>query len=345
MAKHLDDIKIVPDPDIHHPGTGSYAVDDWQSETTSIASDLYKGFMDNGRRYQTLRNSEYFSPADDQQFETYEMGHLAALLMNSEKSNPLYCAPIQEPKHVLDVGTGQGAWAVDVADMFPNATVRGVDLFPPPNNWIPPNCIFEVDDVLRQWTWRENFDLIHLRHGIGAFSSDEWAFLYKQCFENLEPGGWFEQIEMDIRCECDDGSILPDSILFTWGPRFFAAGEKLGKSLDITKTMRTSIEAAGFVDVHEETKKWPIGPWPRDKLLKDAGMVNLQHWFSGMEGYSMYLLTKYGDPVPWSRDEVLVYVAQMRKELKNPRIHAYQRAKRIWARKPFPNEQSSKPDA
>jgi hypothetical protein len=29
MAKNLDDIKIVPDPAIHHPGPGSYEVDDW----------------------------------------------------------------------------------------------------------------------------------------------------------------------------------------------------------------------------------------------------------------------------------------------------------------------------
>ncbi|CAI7622909.1 unnamed protein product [Penicillium manginii] len=210
MARNLNDIKIVPDPDIHHPESGSYEADDWQSETTSVASDLYRGFLENGRRYQTLRNAEYFSPADEQQFETYEVGHLAALLMNSDKANPLYCAPIKEPMHVLDVGTGQGAWAIDVADLF-NARVRGVDLFPPPNSWIPPNCIFEVDDVLKQWTWHEKFDLIHLRHGIGGFSSDEWAFLYKQCYENLEPGGWFEQIEMDIRCECDDGSIPADT--------------------------------------------------------------------------------------------------------------------------------------
>ena len=334
MAHHLDDIKIVPDPDTYHPGSESYELADWKSETTSIASDFYRGFMENGRRYQTLKNSEYFSPADEQQFETYETGHIAALLMNSDKTNPLFCAPIQEPKHVLDIGTGKGSWAVDVADMFPNAIVRGVDLYPPPNNWIPPNCIFEVDDVLQEWTWREKFDLIHLRHGIGAFSPDEWASLYEKCYNNLEPGGWFEQIEMDLRCECDDESIPTGDILLTWGPRFFTAGQKLGKSLDVTKTMRACIEDAGFVEVHEEIQKWPIGPWPRDKVLKDAGLVNAQHWFAGMEGYSMYLLTRHGDPTPWTRDEVLVYVAKMRQAFKNPHVHAYQRAKRVWARKP-----------
>ncbi|KAJ6029765.1 hypothetical protein N7460_004345 [Penicillium canescens] len=40
----------------------------------------------------------------------------------------------------------------DVADRYPSATVRGVDIFPPPVSWMPPNCVFEVDDVLREWT-------------------------------------------------------------------------------------------------------------------------------------------------------------------------------------------------
>lgn len=334
----MADFVITPDPKLHLPKSKECDPEDWKSETTSIASSLYKGFMENGRRYQTLRDAEYFSPSDEKQFETYEVGHLACLLMNGDAQNPLYLAPIRSPKHVLDIGTGQGSWAIDVADMFPDAVVRGVDLFPPPISWIPPNCIFEVDDVLQPWTWRDKFDLIHLRHGIGAFTPEEWGSLYEQCYDNLEPGGWFEQIEMDIRCECDDGSIPADSVLFTWGPRFFAAGEKMGKPLDITKNMRSYIEKAGFVDIHEKTTKWPIGAWPRDKALKEAGLVNIQHWLAGMEGYSMYLLTKYGDPVPWTKEEVLVYVAEMRKALKNPHFHAYQRAKRIWAKKPLSDE-------
>lgn len=171
----MADFRITPDPKLHLPKSKECDPEDWKSETTSIASSLYKGFMENGRRYQTLRAAEYFSPSDEKQFETYEVGHLACLLMNGDAQNPLYLAPIRSPKHVLDIGTGQGSWAIDVADMFPDAVVRGVDLFPPPVSWIPPNCIFEVDDVLQPWTWRDKFDLIHLRHGIGAFTPEEWA--------------------------------------------------------------------------------------------------------------------------------------------------------------------------
>lgn len=63
------------------------------------------------------------------------------------------------------------------------ATVRGVDLFPPPITWIPPNCILEVDDILQDWTWQQPFDLIHMRIMDAAFTYKETARLYKQCFE------------------------------------------------------------------------------------------------------------------------------------------------------------------
>lgn len=49
----------------------------------------------------------------------------------------------------------------------------------------------------------------------------------------------------------------------------------------------------------------------------------------------MYLFTKYGDPVPWINEEVLVHLAGMRKILKKPGFHAYRRARRVWAKKPL----------
>lgn len=33
------------------------------------------------------------------------------------------------------------------------ATMNGVNLYPPPAPWVPPNCVFEVDDVTKDWTW------------------------------------------------------------------------------------------------------------------------------------------------------------------------------------------------
>lgn len=40
----------------------------------------------------------------------------------------LHLAPIEEPQRILDIGTGTGIWAIDCADLYPNAEVIGTDL-------------------------------------------------------------------------------------------------------------------------------------------------------------------------------------------------------------------------
>ncbi|KAJ5677600.1 uncharacterized protein N7477_003233 [Penicillium maclennaniae] len=310
---------IAPDPDLYS-SQPTYYPDDWQS-------------------YQTLSDKEYPIPSDDQMFETYEAGHLVAIALDSDRENPLFRSPVgSQPKHILDIGTGKGNWAIDVADMFPGATVRGVDLFPPPVTWMPPNCVLEVDNVLSDWTWREPFDLIHMRILIGSFDPAEWDRVYKTCYDNLRPGAWIEQIEASPYIECDDGSLPPDNVLCTWGPNVSECGKRAGRNLDAIDTMQESIRKAGFVEVQEQSYKWPIGPWARDQKYKEAGTVNYQHWLSGMEGWCMWLLTKFGSPEPWTKEDVQVYNAKLRAELKNPHFHVYQRARRVWARKPMAGE-------
>lgn len=48
---------------------------------------------------------------------------------------------------------------------------------------MPPNCVLEVDNILDEWTWREHFDLIHMRIMIGSFDPTEWDQVYKTCYE------------------------------------------------------------------------------------------------------------------------------------------------------------------
>ncbi|KAJ6003805.1 hypothetical protein N7540_012945 [Penicillium herquei] len=327
-----DKIIIAVDKDLHLV-TDEYDERDWSSDTTSVQSSLYRGLVEHGRKYQALKPDEYCFPADEKQFETYDAAHLVAVIADADQENPFFRSPVK-PRNVLDIGTGKGTWAIDVADIFPETDVRGVDLFPPPISWVPPNCVLEVDDILQPWTYNEKFDLIHLRILACAFSPKETDKLMKQIYDNLAPGGWVEQMEIHPTIYCDDTSVPAGNILFDIGPRFDAAADKSGKPMNIIHTMRASIEKAGFVDVHERNVKWPIGPWPKDKILKDLGAINLSHWLTGMEGYTMFLMTKFGDPEPWTETEVHVYNSQMRKELLNPRHHVYQRSKRVWARKP-----------
>ena len=77
--------------------------------------------------------------------------------------------------------------------------VTGIDLYPPPNTWVPPNCRLEVDDILKPWTFTQTFDLIHLRLLVGAFEDRQWHGVYKQAYENLVPGGWIEHVDIDVQ--------------------------------------------------------------------------------------------------------------------------------------------------
>lgn len=77
---------------------------------------------------------------------------------DSLRENPFFRAPVwEDAQHILNLGAGSGGWASDVADMFPNATVNGMDLDSPPHDWMPPNCILEVDDFTKPITPLSDF--------------------------------------------------------------------------------------------------------------------------------------------------------------------------------------------
>jgi methylase of polypeptide subunit release factors len=40
----------------------------------------------------------------------------------------LHLVPLKNPQEILDVGTGTGIWAIDVADKFSSAQVIGTDI-------------------------------------------------------------------------------------------------------------------------------------------------------------------------------------------------------------------------
>lgn len=126
-----------------------------------------------------------------------------------------------------------------------------------------------------------------------------------------------------MRVMCDDDSMPADSLLAGWGQNFLDCAERAGRSLATQTTMRAAIERAGFANVQDDLFKCPIGAWPRNRKMKEAGRVNFDHWSSGLDGWAMWLLTKYGAPEPWTADEVRVYVAKVRVELQKPRQHIY----------------------
>lgn len=62
---------LPQDDELEADNDSTYDSDDAGSETGSLNSSLIRGYIENGRRYQTLREGkgQYFVPADEKQFE------------------------------------------------------------------------------------------------------------------------------------------------------------------------------------------------------------------------------------------------------------------------------------
>ncbi len=86
-----------------------------------MSSSHIRGKIVNGRRYQSLTDVDYYMPSDSKQYESAAMTHLMYLVLDGQKENPLFRSPLSDSAtNVLDLGTGGGEFAIDVADRYPN---------------------------------------------------------------------------------------------------------------------------------------------------------------------------------------------------------------------------------
>ncbi|XTI92278.1 S-adenosyl-L-methionine-dependent methyltransferase [Cenococcum geophilum] len=299
--------------------------DDVLSDTTSVASSIHRHRYEHGRRYHKYREGEYWGPNDDIQNDQLDIAHHMLQLLLDDN---LYLAPITSPRRVLDIGTGTGI--CDLADEHPAAEVTGIDLSPIQPEFLPPNCKFEIDDCCLNWTFPLNhFDLIHIRCLYGSVA--DWPRLYKEVYNHLEPGGWLNQLEMDIQFKSDDGTCPPDNILSQWSSTFISAGEASGKTFKIAERAKPFITAAGFDNVVQTRYKVPLGGWSSDPKLRELGRWNLLHCYQGAEGWGLFLLTRV---LEWSLAEANVFIAKFKDGLKDRKTHAYYEVTVVYGQKP-----------
>lgn len=74
-----------------------------------------------------------------------------------------------------------------------------------------------------------------------------------------------------------------------------------------------------------------MGDWPKDPKLKEIGAYTQFVFEADPEGYILYPATALG----WSPEEVSVFAAHARREIRSPHIHGYYRQKLVYGRKPF----------
>lgn len=196
--------------------------------------------------------------------------------------------------HILDVGSGGGHWAMEMALNNPLVDVLGIELscanLP---KEVPPNLTFEIADAAEDWPPRL-YDFIHLRNLVGGGIRD-WHRLIVQAFDHLKPGGQLEFTEVtplffgvdpDPLAEDSDTPSGGEEATTTEKPRaavgaatieygavFAEIAAAQGIDFDPTPKVRPWLMQLGAENVRERSDWLPVRNWARDPLTRKKGEI------------------------------------------------------------------------
>ncbi|KAG8361666.1 hypothetical protein FVEN_g994 [Fusarium venenatum] len=306
-------------------------VSDGDSTLASITSSILQYRTIHGRTYHSEQgNAQYWGSNDKQQNDLMDLTHHILTLGLGDK---LHLAPVikHDVKNVIDIGTGTGIWAIDFADQYPEAQIIGTDLSPIQPSWIPPNLQFIIEDCTWDWSFTSGFaDYIHARWLMGSIRN--WDSFFSEAFRVSKPGGWVESHEAASTISSDDNTVPPDSAMGHWGKFFIEGSKKIGTSFTVVEDgmQRKAMEKAGFVNIQEFDFRNPIGNWPDDPVEKQMGSYTKHGLETDSEGFVLFMAHTLG----WSREDILAYVTQFKREIRSGKYHGYFAQKVVWGQKP-----------
>lgn len=231
--------------------------------------------------------------------------------------NALYRSPITNPRHVLDIATGTGIWAIQFAKLHPEATVVGTDLslIQPGLDSAPPNVSFVREDSEKdEWVFAAPFDFVYLRFVLSCF--DDHRAVMRKAFDAMRPGGWIELLDPTFELLCTDGTTEGTGIK-RWADLILQSGPVVGRDFLVAKNYKRWLLEIGFVDVVEEVLPCPseispprhfarlptyryhrehrgltfcvtiVNHWPSDPKFRDVGRWEMLNAEKGVRGVAV----------------------------------------------------------
>ncbi|KAA8913405.1 S-adenosyl-L-methionine-dependent methyltransferase [Sphaerosporella brunnea] len=281
------------DPNLKDEGDSDYSSSGYGTSTASLSSSVNEFIFENGRRYHAyfgVDKNVMPTDEDDAQKEQDRLDLNHEVLLQ-QLEGELHKAPLKEPNRILDVGTGTGIWAIDMADKYPSAEVIGIDLSPIQPGWVPPNCKFEVDDAELDWTYAsDSFDFIHCRNLHQGIS--KWPDVLTQAYRCLKSGAYIELSEAQSICRSDDGSMKDDNACKRYFDHLVDAMQKMGRPVLADGELEQRLQKAGFTEIKTYSYKQVWGPWPKDPRMKKIGLMNLLQSETAFHAYGMAVFTR-----------------------------------------------------
>ncbi|KAK8043390.1 hypothetical protein PG993_005820 [Apiospora rasikravindrae] len=277
-------------------------------------------------QYLALRK-EILPESDTQQRQARARHRLYTTVLDG---NLTCCKLPSRVSRVLDLGSGIGCWAVDIARQHPEASVTCVDHHPVRLHDAPSNVTFHVADLNRDWPVEPNsLDLIHIR----AMSDDvvSWPFILSQALQTLRPGGQLEVSEIRPRFWDFDGQFSVTDALPEGEQMSVELSAKMGVDLDPSANLPMWLDDAGFEKAAQRSEILPVGNWSKDaKLHQRATLYKDLLELSGWEGKSRQLFVSSG----WDLPRYTALVNRMKESITQGGVRVYMTAVFTTCRRP-----------
>jgi len=122
----------------------------------------------------------------------------------------LSLAPIRKPERILELGAGSGAWAIQAAQMYPEAEVIAVDIAPLPQRPLPVNVKYIQFDLTSDSELPlapGTSDVVHLR--LTLVHIPNASDVLRRLTKLIKPGGWLLVEDIDHKIYSDkSGDVI-----------------------------------------------------------------------------------------------------------------------------------------
>ncbi|KAG2183029.1 hypothetical protein INT44_006010 [Umbelopsis vinacea] len=221
------------------------------------------------------------------------------VLKSIRKTN--HWAPYNRDGVILDIGTGHGDWAYEVASTYPKSKIIALDLNPPhAPATILNNLVFKHIDITQRWDIEDNsVDFVFQRDMNRVLLKSNWDHILREMYRVTQPGGVLEilesgkanwlyySIENGRRGQIKTPRVIDrfttDFFHYNAGPvqahadEFFKAQcEHIGRDCDLADHLAADLINVGFINVEQKSLDIPVGEWPSDPNLKQIGFNNFE---------------------------------------------------------------------
>lgn len=201
-----------------------------------------------------LDDTPYLLPKDAQEDERLRFQHYA---LHHAFGNH-YLAPISpDARAMLDVGSGTGIWAMDMAQQFPHAHILGVDIaLSSLPHTLPNTCLFAQADILQGLPFPScQFDFTHQRLLVGAIPAPRWPEIVRELVRVTRPQGWIELLEV--------GTTVHNAGAATARLLAWVHETSLARGIDMVMVTQLGelLKQAGCQAVETQDIPVPLGSW------------------------------------------------------------------------------------